>query len=188
MGKLVDAVPNTWSWVDGYLAAPNALIASGQVARHTGFAIQRFHSVNPTIVGEYNSKHEWQAPDLLAVMLEQILPAFVSFDEGDLITLDLAKRFIMGFLLRGYRGSASFSAGCYDNDRFNNPARCSFAFEPWNGPPICGEEAGPQPARVKLEWDARYGGSEKSIAPIVAACRALQLHEYTPTQTRTTVL
>jgi hypothetical protein len=185
MAKLVEAVPSNWSWVDGWLYASDAIIASRQVEEHTGFDLQRFHSINPTITGSYDGdKGKRRKPNLLAIIVDQKLPGFIKFDEAgygaDIVTLELAKRIAISFLRKGYRGGLHFYSGCYDNSKYSNPARCSLIFEPWDGAPIEREEAGAQPARVKLEWESRYRGKEETIAPIVAVCRAFNLCEYTP--------
>lgn len=186
MVKLVEAVPANWSWVDGALDAPKNLVASGQVEENTGFVLRRFHSIQPTIIGSYDrNKGEWGNPDLFAIMVERKLPGFISFNEAGynscIVTLELAKRIAVGFLRQGYCGGLHFYSGCCDNNKYDNPARCSLIFEPWDGvKEMCREEAGPQPARVKLEWDSQYYGKEEDIAPIVAVCRSLNLHQYVP--------
>ncbi len=192
--KLVEVIPSNWSWVDGGLYAPKNLVASGQVEENTGFAMERFHSIHPTIIGSYDptiigsydqDEGKRGKPNLFAIMVEQKLPGFIEFDEAGynshIVTFELAKRVVVGFLRKGYRGSLCFFRGCYDNNKYDNPARCELIFEPWHGAPVCREEAGEQPARVKLEWESRYYGKEEDIAPIVAECRSLNLREYEPT-------
>lgn len=185
MVKLVEAIPPNWSWVDGSLHAPKNLVSSGAVQENTGFAVERFHSIHPTIIGSYDrSEGKREKPDLFAIMVEQKLPGFINFDEAGydahIVTLELAKRVAVGFLRKGYRGCLCFYRGCYDNSKYANPARCSMIFDSWHGTPISREEAGAQPARVKLEWEGRYYGKEEDIAPIVAVCRSLSLREYVP--------
>src|SRR5262245_47371217 len=97
MTKLVEAVPSSWLWVDGGLSPCKALIESGQVEQGTGFMVERFHSIHPTIVGTWNQTHSRRnQPNLYAMMVEQKLPGFVQFEkagyERDTITLELAKR------------------------------------------------------------------------------------------------
>lgn len=185
MVKLIEAVPSNWSWVDGNLHAPETLIASGQAEEHTGFAVERFHSIHPTIVGSYDQDERKQRKsNLFAIMAEQKMPGFILFGEAgydaDVVTLELAKRIAVSFLRKGYRGSLRFYMDCYRNRKFDNPARCDIIFKPWHGAPALPKESGPQPARVKLGWESRYNGTEKNIAPIVAVCRSLNLHEYLP--------
>jgi len=188
MAKLIEAIPSTWSWVDGCLFAPEQFIKSGSALENTGFAIQRFHSIHPTIIGRHDRKKgTTDKPDFFAIMVEQKLPGFVSFDESGYeapITLDLAKRIAIGFLLKGYRGHLSFYKDCYRNSKYDNPARCGMILESWKGGSLDNTEAGKQPARVKLEWEGRYYGKKEDIEPIVAVCRSFNLREYKPVPTR----
>ncbi len=186
MAKLVEAVPSDWAWLDGGLRALNTLISSGEVEENTGFALERFHTIRPTIVGSYDqSNGKRRIPNLFAIMVEQKLPGFINFNEAGyesrIITLDLAKQIAAGFLRKGYRGSLHFFKDCYNNNKYDNSARCELIFSPWRAPRGWSEEAGPQPARVMLEWESRYGGGEEEdIAPIAGVCRSLNLREYIP--------
>ena len=186
MAKLVEAIPSHWSWVDGQLRAPKCLIDVGEVEESTGFAVMRFHSIRPTIIGRYDEdKRRNKDPNLFAIMLEQKLPGFIMFDEAGYetpeITLELVKRIAAGFLRKGYRGGLHFYSGCYDNSKYNNPAKCSMIFEVWNGGSFSKSgETGMQPARVKIGWESKYCGKEEHIASIVSVCRSLNLCEYIP--------
>ncbi len=189
MVKLIEAMSLEWHWVDGGLHAPESLITSGQADGDTGFMVERFHSIHPTIVGSFVDGGKRKKPNLFAIMVEQKLPGFIRFDEAgydaDVVTLELAKRIATGFLRRGYRGRLLFFRNCHNNNKYDNSARCEMNFEPWHGAPVCGREAGPQPARVKVEWNGRYRDSEEEVAPIVAVCRSLGLREYVPQATAT---
>jgi hypothetical protein len=59
---------------------------------------------------------------------------------------------------------------------------CSFTLNSWNGGAIheTNPEPGVQPARVKLEWNEKYGGSRDTILRLIAVYRSLGLVEYTP--------
>ena len=183
--KLVEAVPPDWSWLDGGLRASKTLLDLGQVEENTGFEVGRFHIIHPTIIGAYvgdgNGRRE--KPNLFAIMVEQKLPGFILFDEAGYdasISLDLTQRIAAGFLRKGYCGGLHFYKGCYDNNKYENAARCDMLFERWHGAPVFKEEAGEQPARVKLEWNGDYRGKEEDIASIAAVCRSLNLREYVP--------
>src|SRR3989338_3790538 len=83
MIKLVETIPPNWAWVDGGLYAPKNLIASGQVEENTGFAVERFHSIHPTIIGNYDrNEGKHGKPDLFAIMVERKLPGFIRFNEA----------------------------------------------------------------------------------------------------------
>lgn len=180
MAQLVQAIPENWSWVDGQLHAPLALIATKRAQADTGFSIDRFHSIHPTIIGSTGPNATKNKPNLFAIMVEQKLPGFVSFHEAgfdaNMITLENAKRIAVGFLRKGYRGELSFYKGCRGDNKYDNEARCSFAFESWHGAPCCDDEAGEQPARTHLEWDS----GDENVALIAAVCWSLGLREYLP--------
>lgn len=181
MVKLVEAVPDNWAWVDGGLFAPKDLIALGQVEENTGFVVERFHSIHPTIIGSYDeNERRSRKPDLFAIMVEQKLPGFIIFNEAGydagVVTLELTKRLAVGFLRKGYRGGLHFYKDCYDNHKYENPARCDLVLQ--SGDSIFRGEQGPQPARARLEWNVCYGGREEDIASIAAVCRSLGLREY----------
>lgn len=185
MTKLVESVPSSWSWVNGYLHAPKNLRAAGLVQENTGFILERFHDIHPTIVGDYDGNEgRRKRPDLYAIMVEQKLPSFVAFehagfDDSRFLTLALAKRIAIGFLKKGYRGGLRFYSDCYDNKEFDNPAHCNLVFMPREGAPAF-NEPGPQPSRIKVGWDKRYGGKEEDIAVILSVCRGFNLREYIP--------
>lgn len=180
--KLVEAVPNNWTWVNGILRAPQNLVSSGQVVTDTGFAIQRFHDIHPTIVGEH--RHDGQGrlkPDLLAILVDRKLPSFIRFDEAGydphIVTMELAKKVAVAFLKQGYRGRLDFYNGCHDYSAIDNDGRCYIEFQPWDGAPCIHEEEGLQPARIRLEW---FYDRIDCIEPIISACRSLNLREYEP--------
>lgn len=173
LAELVRAIPSNWSWVDGRLDPPQALVESGKVARRAGFRISRF-SINQIIIGLWNqAERRTDPPDLEEILISGKLPTFINFDEAGFETsypnLEFAKRFAAHHLLIGYRGWLDFSAGCYDNTKHENPASCRLNFlrdKPhqdtvnWQG---------------EAEWDARYGGKPERLEPILAACRRLGL-------------
>lgn len=185
MGRLIQAVPLDWLWVDGVLVAPEMFITSGQAEKDTGYTLQRFHSIQPTIIGNFDSEKGLRnRPNLYAIMVEAKRPGFVIFDEVGLdsdISLGAARKIAIGLLVKGYRGSLRFYKNCHNDCKHENPAYCGMVFEPW-----CGyyEEAGPQPARVRVEWTGRYGGKEEDIDSIVKVCRALCMKEYKPVASR----
>lgn len=185
MAKLVEAIPSNWLWVDGSLRAPRILVDAGQVEENTGFAIARFHDINPTIVAGYDdvNHRKIRTPNLFAIMVEGKLPGFVSFNEAgvdhDFVTLELAKKIAIGFISKGYLGWLNFYRDFHHNSKYDNSAQCSMALNSWHGPPVMKEEAGLQPARIKLEWSNSYDGQE-DIEPIAAMCRGLNLREYMP--------
>lgn len=185
MTELVEAAPSGWSWVDGVLKPSEKLVASGNVQNNTGFDLNRWGDCK--IVGKYKEEYKegenrQECPNLHAIIVEQKLPGSIVFTEtgySDGMGLVSAKHLIVGLINKGYRGQLSFYKDCYDNKKFNNPARCAIVLKKWCGP-LWYEENGPQPARIKLEWEGRYGGNEKDIYPVLTVCRSLNLKGYTP--------
>lgn len=182
MTRLVESVPSNWSWVDGELHAPKHLIDSGQVEENTGFALERAHEIHPTIIGSYDrSTGKRRKPNLFAIMVKRKLPGFIKFDEAGfnahIVTLKLAKAVAVGFIQNGYRGKLHFFKGWDCDDKYDNDARCEMIFEPWHGAPCEREEAGTQPARIQLVWNRSCERNE-DITPIIAACRLLNLRQY----------
>jgi len=189
MSQLIEAMPSNWGWVDGTLYAPKELIVSGQVAQDTGFAMQRFHSIKPTIIGGWDSAKggaERKKPDLFALVVEGKLPGFVSFEEagyGDTtVSLALAKRIAAGMIGKGYRGALYFYKDCRNNHKFDNSAACSLELRPWDGTHWGSVEGGKQLPRIRVEWHAFCGGKKEDVASIIAACRSFNLREYTLTE------
>lgn len=182
--KLVESVPSNWLWVSGWLNAPKELITYGKAEENTGFAIERFHEIHPTIIGNYDQDRKQRKPNLFAIMVEHKLPGFIKFSEAgigaSIITFELAKSVATGFIRKGYHGGLYFYRGHNDNDMSNNPAQCTMTFQPFNGAPYLGEESGEQPARIKVMWESGYGGKIEDITPIISVCRSFNLREYTP--------
>ena len=181
MARLVESIPNDWSWVDGTLDASRAPIDAGEVLKNTGLLCDRF-SINRLVV----PRDRKEKADLFGILVDRKRPGFVSFREAGYDSHDfplvLAKQFAAAFLNMAYRGWLTFFLNDYDNNKYDNGARCNFTFQPWTGASMCGmnEEVGPQPPRVKLEWNENYGGQPLDISPIESVCRELGLKEYTP--------
>ena len=185
--KLVEAIPDNWSFLDGQLNAPKSAINAGLVQEDTGFAVARFHSIKPTIIGRYDQKVQGRVePNLFAIMVDGKLPGFVSFDEAGLearskgdIKMALSKRIVIGFIRKGYLGGLHFYSDCISNNKYYNPARCDMAFQPWDAGPLYDGECGPQPARIKLSW-ADTSRGQIDIDPLRGICLSLGLRQYEP--------
>jgi hypothetical protein len=174
MAWLVEAIPNAWQWVDGYLSAPEGL----DVARETGFQLSRYSSA-PNIVAPTG-----KVPDFLGIMVLRKPPAFMCFEEAGYesksVPVELVKKIAVEFLLMSYSGHLTFFKSCHRNSKYENSARCSMIFQSWGGAPFQRPEDGEQPARVKLEWSRVNRGSLEDIEPILKVCRSLGLREYVP--------
>lgn len=173
LARLIEAIPSDWSWVDGYLESSSELRESGRVARTAGYFISRF-SINPLISGPWN--HEKRArdrPDLCEILVERKLPLLIQFDEAGFqertASLAVAKKVAAHHVRLGYRGWLGFSAGCYDNEKCQNPAYCQLGFA------IGQTQSCVTNWRLEIDWNARYGGKPELVEPILAAARALGL-------------
>lgn len=188
MAKLVEAIPSDWLWVEGVLDAPSDLVVSGAALKDTGFVIGYFQP-NPSVVaiaGRFNPERVTQReiPDPLGILVGKRLPGFVSFEragyDADVVTLDLAKSIAIGFLRKGYRGRLCFYGTRRGGRRTNKSAECSMIFEPSEGHPEFGDECGPQPARIRVEFLKPEGGTQQDVDSVLDVCRRLGLREYIP--------
>ncbi len=181
--QLAEAIPSNWAWINGELNAPEALIASGQAVKDTGFKLSLFHAIKSTIVTKCSQVERGRIkPELFEIMVEQKLPGFVNFDQAgddeEEVTFELAKRIAIGFLQKGYSGDLRFFSG-HRNKEDNNYqqqklkhdhfARCDMRH---------GSNA--SPARVRLEWNSRHSGREEDLASIATVCHSFNLRKYVP--------
>lgn len=183
--RLVESVPFDWSWVSGYLNAPKELVACEKAEKHTGFAIERFHEIHPTIIGSYDQNRKQRKPNLFAIMVEHKLPGFIKFCDAGIdsstINFGLARSIAAGFIRKCYAGGLYFYRNCYDDKTINNSAaQCTMTFQPFYGGIYLDEESGKQPARIKIKWESHCGGKIEDITPIISVCRSFNLREYTP--------
>ncbi len=182
---LARSIPNTWSHMSGKLEAPEELIKSGLVVANTGFTIQRFRRIEPTIVGRPipDSSGTREDADFVAIMTQGKLPGFISFHEAgfekSIITLQVAIEIAAAFLRKGYGGRLSFVKGYIDRESFTETAGCNMQFQPWKPPYIDGEGPGMQPPRIKITW-LNPGDELAHVTSIIDVCRTLNLREYNP--------
>lgn len=174
---LVQAVPSDWCWVDGMLQAPPATNPEHPCFDDyslSGFAIQRFHLIRPTVFAP-DGKTEL---DLVGLLCDRKLPAFVAFEEagfGETIKFPVAREIAARYAKSGYRGWLWFYASNHRDRKHDSRARC------WIDFPLGGDEESRrfhEPAGVRLEWDERYGGKREDIEPIHEACLKLGLEPY----------
>jgi len=186
MMKLVEVIPNSWSWIDGVLSAPKTLIDSGKAVAGTGYEISRFHSIHPTIKGIYRDGKE-QKPNLYAMIAEGKLPGFVSFHEAGYdidISFELAKKIAIAYLEKGYRGWLGLYSDCYDNSKYENPAACNIHFKPWEkgrfSVNLSDKNTDDNPPVIEVNWTEKYGGKPELVQPIISLCHSLGLKELVP--------
>jgi hypothetical protein len=172
--KLIETIPSSWAWLDGVLSAPENLLNAGFVLAETGYNIGRFH--NATIIGHYDNKTQKRAtPDIGGILVDQKLPEFILFDEAgyddNFNHLNLAKEIAIGYIKRFYRGVLFFFKDCYDNNKYDNSARCDL---------FLGRIEHGETSRIELAWNDKYRGKQEDIDPILTVCRNLGLKELLP--------
>lgn len=169
LGKIIDSVPTNWSWIDGVIRCPGDPAFRGKVAFGTGYAISRFNCSQPAIVGgTVPGSRERQRPDLLAIMVENKLPGFVTFDmagfgrEKELLS---ARRIAASFIGRGYTGWVKFVKSANVSERFHHSASCEFRVN----------SSTEERSEVVISWEEKYGGNPKDIADVLAMCYSAAL-------------
>jgi hypothetical protein len=170
---LVSAIPSDWQSLNGVLFAPDASISSGLAVATTGYIIDRdrlrLKDLEETI---------YDLEGTIGLLVERRLPRFVRFTtvgQYNSFPLQFAQRMAIGYLNLDYLGWLNF--GKY----VNSDRECQLYMRPWEGGGLDSQEAGPQPARVKLAWGSHYGSDPpESFTPIVAVCRELGLEQYIP--------
>lgn len=177
MKHLIESIPDDWEWVDGRLHATKETV---NVAFGMEFRISRSNDSRPVLVMTGDSLLDYDS-----VIIEGRHPEFFSFEEVPYqsrrgYTMKSVKKTISSLLGLGYRGQLSFYKSDYRNSKFDNPARCNLIFQRWNGSPVLHPEQGEQPARIKIEWNEKFGGKVEDIEPIVSACHSIPLTEYDP--------
>ncbi len=163
LGKLLQAIPESWSWLDGYLKFPEN--QTRNIAVNTGYLISEYNSY-PAIVGSnIMNSGKRQGPDLHAIMIERKMPAFVFFKRAgsqnpkDLVAVrDLAASFVR----RGYLGSLTFSLG-----RSVVKATCEFS--------ICISKT---EDKLTLKWFEPHGGDPSLVASIMEFCYGKGLRRF----------
>jgi hypothetical protein len=187
MAQLIEAVPSGWSWVDGYLSAPDQFIRHGKIALNSGFVLQRFHSIHPTIVGRKKDEERIN-PDFYSLIVERKLPEFITFDEAAFetscegLTMEVVKSIAIAYVRCHYRGGLRFYGGYRNNHKYDNPARCSINLVRWSHALFIRDEYPLEeyPSTVEVQWNREFGGEEKDVQPILLVCERLNLQELKP--------
>src|SRR3989339_939816 len=153
MVLLIEAIPNNWRSVTGWLDVPRHLVDSGQAEKNTGFLLDRDQQIRPNIIDkEYGRCDIFSNVNLFAIMVQRKFPGFVRFNyagEGspNHVRADFqeAVRIAKGFIRLGYRGALSFrGSDPYEIDSEN----CQLIFIPFSGTIRDSGENGPPQARI----------------------------------------
>lgn len=166
---LIRAVPDGWSWVDGYLQAPASMVESGEASRNIRISLRRFAEHGFELFSNGRDKETGQVihPDLHAFLFERKRPIIVAFDEAGFmrtggLTLGGMKHIAASFVGMGYRGHLHFFSDCRNNNKYDNPARC----ELWM---VDGDW------KIMLAYDELHGGRVEDLTDLRNACNRLKL-------------
>ncbi len=183
--RLVEAIPLNWKWVDGFLRVPQDLLDSGMAVPNVGFELRRSDLKPRLITTENIQESKGTTLNLFNLIVERRSPSFVSFQTAGYDEPQAFARMrtiIIGLLRKGYCGHTNFFMNDCHHNYYDNPARCSMMFNPWRRSSTIREpgSVGNQPARLKLEWNERYGGERRNIESIETVCHDLGLRKYVP--------
>lgn len=178
--KIVHSIPENWGWIDGIIRFPSDQNIHRNIANGTGYAITRFNCSQPAIIGSsVEGSTDRRRPDLVAIMVENKLPAFVTFDMGGFGKTEefvSVREIAASFIRRGYVGWLNFVKSDNRNMRDENPARCELKLR----------QKGEDRSEIVLRWDERFGGQPKDIASILSACYSCNLVSSEPRSERFT--
>lgn len=186
MTELVRAIPSNWSLLDGMLEAPTGLFAADLAVRDTILVFSRSY-MNSAVLRGRRQDGKLTVPDVYEVLVEGKLTGAVCFEDAGSsrdLSLKLAKKIVVRYIERGYRGWLIFFGALRGKEKCDSPQRCAIRLAPWKSFPGDGKETGPQPARIKLSWDVQSGEPGEDINSILALCRELRLQEYHPATVR----
>lgn len=184
--QLIEAVPSNWSWVDGHLRAPETLINSGEVVRGSGFALQRFNLIHPTIIGKRRDDQKISPADFYGLIAERKLPEFLRFDEAayetksEGLTMEVVKKIAAAYVRHHhYQGWLCFYSNCCNNHKYDNPATSEIRLAKWSPPPFLRNEYPDQeyPPTIELTWNTEFGGKEENLGSILSICKQFGLRE-----------
>lgn len=171
LAEIVQAVPATWSCVDGLLLAPPSFYENGQVARQTMLIVSPLGLSH--IVDDF-----WEY-DPSTFPLEEVSPGklFSSFyfSEAGLgnqgFPFEQVRELIARMLRKGYRGEATFFSGYRNNSPFKNPERFRFT----HSPERVGNSQGLFPPHLRLCWDDGYNGRRENLSSLLEIIQRMNL-------------
>lgn len=179
--RLVESIPDGWSWVSGNLQAPTEFIEAGHASAQGGYCITRFGKNSFEIVSRFDEQygqvgleereelHNAGKQDLLELVAMHLLPSFVRFQEAGFsgMSFGWAKSVAIAYLSRGYSGRLTFFSGCYDN-RPCGPEEVEMRFSPWVENDW-GKKT-PRPPIIEILWKPMHGGKRESVKSLIDTC------------------
>ena len=186
LAQLVRAIPDDFSWIDGYLLAPKKLYDQDLIARNTRLTIRRFADAplirgvgaipfEESLLPRAEQKIERVPADLLAVFLYGGLVSSVGFDEagfqGRPQPFKDIKRLIEHFYMKSYKGELELFRGYEDDDKYANSERVSFSHRPSKKTFLTQE----LPPHISLEWNTKSGGKMSRLSELIKGIERLDL-------------
>ncbi len=181
---VLEAVPSGWSWVDGYLLAPQSLYDSHQIAEETRLVVSRHYETEPTLIWANDLPFEdediytrernsgGRPANLIEVVGERKQVSSVAFREAGydskVLTFDFAKGILQEFVRRGYKGWATIFSRDVDNRKYNNPEKVHIGHT--------------NPGNITLSWNEEYSGKLENLRTIIDACETVGLRELEPAE------
>lgn len=173
VNRLLESIPEDWTWINGGLSAPENLAKSGEVLK--GIVLVLHHGLNDGQPIIYKGKDPVRIPGPSEIMAEGSMPEGVLFNEAGsgFFAFRFVKSIATGFVNRGYDGELTFFSDYVDPEgRHRNPAACVLTLQAWLER---GKRDGVFHGRgVELTWC----DDGESVAAILAACTGLREYEY----------
>lgn len=169
---IVEAIPDDWdNKVYGFLRATQNMIDIKEALPSTciTFGSSICQMVRGTLKSDSNERQE---PDIFGVIIEGKNPTEVLFGwvsrGSEVLSLEEAKKFVVHFIKKGYRGRIQFNYryGINTRDDSHIHCRCEILLETKNSCAI---------PRLKLEWGS--DATENRHLPILQVCERLKLRE-----------
>lgn len=188
IARLVEAIPDNWSCVSGYLSVDKKSAQEDHVAWNTGYWIGcATKNAVPWLVGQNSFRQLCEArPDVYGILIDRKQPHFVQFDEAGLgeawytehaLRMPDLKRVIAALIRNKYRGRLEFIRYTAHVGGGMPRLQCRVEMRRFDRFRQDGEEAQDNcPPEIRLRWLAAHHTREM-IEPIEAKCRSLSLRE-----------
>lgn len=172
--EILKTIPDTWSFISGFLLATKKIYDEGNIAENTRLEISRFIN-SPVIIASDDLPYEFEEsnriikedyskiPKIYDILFNNRLPSSVRFIEAGfrkekvfITSIDLAREFIR----RGYKGYLNIFNGYCDDEAFANRNRfCLYHQEP----------------HIELYWDKKFKGKKEDLVSIFTKIEQLGL-------------
>lgn len=179
LGLLVDAIPPTWTMLNGRLFPTLAVREQETVVDDTGYL---FSTSAPSIVGRRKGNGQRARPDVLRLVIGRLAPGFVEFENAGYFrnspSLGEVREVAAGYVHGGYRGKLDFVQCALSGSVSQVAARCRFRLAradawPWPEPSPGADD----PLALGVEWNELYGGRAEHCTMVLRVCRSLDLRE-----------